>query len=527
MKITCLLLVLIFSLTVKGQSNFVKTDEGKTMVTPTCFTQAGRDNNNFYSLSQMMTHSANCGDLDWKPKFGYYYSGDSVNAQGEIRYECDEKGVLRKMIGTYYYQADSIVVFYNGSYIIPAMNVVDTVIQYVKSGGIYSPNQRYYYNYNLSDNRGDNSYFYDYVVQVWDKNNNYWKNYSKETWHFADPKAGHILEVKRSLADAEDNFTITQSHTKDSLIYDNAGNVKWRIPLVFNGYALVEIGERNEYFYHEDGGPYYETIYYYSSQIGEQWTPNIQSIRSNIEWYYWNGFQDNFWLPFTLGDSYAYTYYHNTMSKLASYDYYGYFWWSTGEWGQTRSDKFAWDVDGTKTHIDSVYTYLEDGDYYLSQTIHNTYNQCGDYTGYVSYIWEGAPEPCIKSYSGNLYNIEYNQYGQAKNFIYLLDSEETEPSIFYTGTRITEFSPVSIAKQPQSSKKLSVFPNPASDNVQIKAEEMMQYVEIFDLTGKMVAFQPVFGNNSLLDVKRLAAGVYLIKATMKEGNIQTEKLIIQ
>lgn len=73
--------------------------------------------------------------------------------------------------------------------------------------------------------------------------------------------------------------------------------------------------------------------------------------------------------------------------------------------------------------------------------------------------------------------------------------------------------------------KVSVYPNPASNNVKISSSVEINKVEVFNLLGKRVVNAGKLNNNDL-DISSLSTGVYLLKLT--SGNaVATKKLIKQ
>ena len=70
-----------------------------------------------------------------------------------------------------------------------------------------------------------------------------------------------------------------------------------------------------------------------------------------------------------------------------------------------------------------------------------------------------------------------------------------------------------------------MFPNPVADKLMIRAEASLQIacVEITDFAGKQIAKLPFNGKD--IDVKNLAAGVYVIKLTELNGGFSAHKFI--
>ena len=78
-------------------------------------------------------------------------------------------------------------------------------------------------------------------------------------------------------------------------------------------------------------------------------------------------------------------------------------------------------------------------------------------------------------------------------------------------------------------KTFSIYPNPASGYVNVKASSVQNNVTvaIYDLNGRIVVNQLLQNtNNAQININSLATGVYVVKIN-SNGNSQTEKLIIQ
>jgi hypothetical protein len=60
-----------------------------------------------------------------------------------------------------------------------------------------------------------------------------------------------------------------------------------------------------------------------------------------------------------------------------------------------------------------------------------------------------------------------------------------------------------------------VFPNPASDNIQFIAEESIQRIEIFDMTGKRVASLNPNHKQALLNTSEWSSRLYVARVMSK------------
>ena len=71
----------------------------------------------------------------------------------------------------------------------------------------------------------------------------------------------------------------------------------------------------------------------------------------------------------------------------------------------------------------------------------------------------------------------------------------------------------------EQSTSLQVFPNPANDILFIEAEVEIEEVVVYDVFGRQQKLSAISGQQSVIDVSELNAGIYIIKINTKEGNI--------
>ena len=80
-----------------------------------------------------------------------------------------------------------------------------------------------------------------------------------------------------------------------------------------------------------------------------------------------------------------------------------------------------------------------------------------------------------------------------------------------------------------SKKGLTVFPNPAKDklNINITGYVGVSEIRIFSVTSQRVITQRTGQTNAVLDMSKLAKGVYLVKVFTANGEVLTQKIIKQ
>jgi hypothetical protein len=73
---------------------------------------------------------------------------------------------------------------------------------------------------------------------------------------------------------------------------------------------------------------------------------------------------------------------------------------------------------------------------------------------------------------------------------------------------------------------LSVYPNPASDRLQVESTTSIESYEVYSITGALLRHGTVGNNSFTLDLEALPTGTYLLKMT-SEGIVQTKRFVKQ
>lgn len=81
---------------------------------------------------------------------------------------------------------------------------------------------------------------------------------------------------------------------------------------------------------------------------------------------------------------------------------------------------------------------------------------------------------------------------------------------------------LSVSEMPETTN-LQIFPNPASDFVQISSKEKIKTLALFDLSGKQVMNDSNPRNK--ISLERYPKGMYLLKITFEDGNIEIRKIV--
>jgi len=77
----------------------------------------------------------------------------------------------------------------------------------------------------------------------------------------------------------------------------------------------------------------------------------------------------------------------------------------------------------------------------------------------------------------------------------------------------------------KSSSLIRIYPNPATDILNIETEEIPDCVQIVDITGKCLLSKKVDSEKFGLDVSFLSKGIYLLKFTYEDGSMGTARFV--
>ena len=143
---------------------------------------------------------------------------------------------------------------------------------------------------------------------------------------------------------------------------------------------------------------------------------------------------------------------------------------------------------------------------------------------FASYDWSGNIN--FKRFNPNTFLLVDNTpitqaFGDVKNIItcgngcYAFNTSDNKVIIINDSTLSTT--------EVETNNKLSIYPNPTTDFLNINSEIAISELKISDINGRII------NNLQFIDDKlyvgELQKGIYLIKITDKNGNISTEKII--
>ena len=398
-------------------------------------------------------------------------------------------------------------------------NYIDTLANY-KSANM-EPIDRSYYEYGIEQTEAP---YITRVFQKWNKSKNRWDNTKKISYTYLDTISWYVIVQELYDSGPDNTFRLWHRETY-SPIYDENNNIS-SVLCQATDYNLDITGKMlYEYYYPADAHDNmtgYDSLYYYWDGPDDTWI--VRGKQTEFTWNRWNGFD----------------YESNQMAS-----FYGWYVSEDGEgWDLWGLQKYWYDMDGIAGSMtDTIYFYSPMYErWYTKAAETEIYNEQGDFCEDRYFEWKyleltgGVLE--LRTYNIDSYLNEYNDNGLLWRY-----------SNYYTGPpkyqdqlvgiwEVTEFADITnaISELPQSGKQsLTITPNPALGAVTISAADEISQIEIFDVVGRVVAsLSPSEGGELsqtqenrqvTFDTGALPKGVYLVRALLKNGKIQTGKVV--
>lgn len=176
----------------------------------------------------------------------------------------------------------------------------------------------------------------------------------------------------------------------------------------------------------------------------------------------------------------------------------------------------------TRDSIIAKYVYNFSHVYFPGMSIHQNWLSWGD-SDYSSFNRNGyaavhtfedvhASSPFIHT-TDDVLGVSVNNMDQVQRF--------TELNL---GLVATLAGLVNTSVDELDADGLVVCPNPASGLLTVKGVDIRQ-VEIYDLLGRIVLKNPCYGEEVLLDLSSLAAGVYVVRVTDATMNVHSHRVV--
>jgi hypothetical protein len=200
-----------------------------------------------------------------------------------------------------------------------------------------------------------------------------------------------------------------------------------------------------------------------------------------------------------------------------------------------------WYTGTYDSNIDTIFLSLNDNpdDLYLFYIEENLYDSYGNYVKYSRIGYDPPDETGHQTMSGVLiykYDYHYTDYGEFgmgcdTSMLWGSkwdDSTHTYDLVFYSAEIITQFVGLTgIDEINDMPKMLTIAPNPVSGIVTISATDEIQQLHIFDITGRLVSSQSPANKQATFDTGVLPQGIYLVQALLKDGRVQTGKVVVR
>lgn len=294
-------------------------------------------------------------------------------------------------------------------------------------------------------------------------------------------------------------------------------------------YSKTELSYNNE-------GLVSEEISYDYEEEDENWEPSTKTnyeydshgkVTKATEQVY--SYEDSSWENSLMLE---YTYYAIT-NLLKCQTEYG---WSYGEWEEYYKTEFEYDGNQNCTELIDYYMSVEDiwiGDE-KSTFEYDTYGNCFKETDYEFNF--NDEDWMITS----VVNITYDNSVPASSIAGL--NFYFEDNLIVIKSKITKIEEVTYDEGEQDSSSVTVFyysgahnvaevggntmiirPNPVAETLIIDNAEMQQ-ADIYSMDGRLVMTER---NAETINVKSLPNGNYLLKVTMKDGQVATQKFVKQ
>jgi hypothetical protein len=467
-------------------------------------------------------HAASGRNPIWRPQRCDYNFNESGDYYFE-KFEYDKEGIMLKITQETYSGDFLAIGTMNQTFRKKGWDFLDTATYYLKENGDFVPYGRRLFNYHYYDRLQIDSFFYEEYSQYWDMQKQEWVYQAKYREDYIDTV---LFQTRRmSWYMFQNGEWITAPYYGYIFQYDSSGVIVSE-QFVMNG----DTARKEDYIFHEDGSVVGSLIY--SRQGDGTWKPVMKTTDYVWKEWYKNGCHNAL---LQVGMDFEYVSIADKRCKLESRNV-----WilnDENEWQQTGFNRKQWDINGTKSNIDSSFNINENVPYLASVGGH-IYNERDDYTQYFSYFYSVPDEQGKQQlldgqdkYYLSLYHETYQEIEEkyAWSWNYNFEYQRWD-SLYRYHEMYSDWIDVSntvISENPSRNSVVSVIPNPSTDNVYITAEEMIYSIELYDVTGRHILSQTGKDKTSELHLADLPKGLYIVKITLQNGSVNTKKLIRQ
>lgn len=92
------------------------------------------------------------------------------------------------------------------------------------------------------------------------------------------------------------------------------------------------------------------------------------------------------------------------------------------------------------------------------------------------------------------------------------------------GTNEQEVSISDLTSTDESRIACTIYPNPASSEITVKSEQIINGISLFDLQGRLIISKPVLGHHATLNISTLPSGVYNLQI-FGNGKKSTHRIV--
>jgi len=479
-------------------------------------------NENTFS-SNFLKHQT-ISDTLWLPASGYEI-GSSGNRSTNYIYEYHENGLLKKFSIYSAYDGELTSSYdFNNTYIDPLIDIPDTIFfnGYIHPlTGEYRPPRRYYYNHR----QADSSYFEEYY-QVWDGER--WQTGQKIYVHLLDTAT--VSEFQHHIEIFDGNGRLLEGG-KVFLTFDDKGNVMEALTELYDiATNQYKVSFKHTYLYDDEGKCHTRNEYSYTASG----TWRIEFKLTNIKWFDHHGF-DNGDLYFFGTLTGLYEGYSpknkNKVSSLEVWRLYG------NTLGLTWIDTIKWETEPFSYHFDHysrVNCIVARWEYACNEHFHTT--ALNDWTYDNFYVLPCDPDPVPARYVLNDFINKYDDRGRRYEYIQNqtvhLSSFPHDSILHLTMTYIIDsftyvLRPVATVELPEDKRTLLIVPNPSGETVRITAGDDITTVSFYASDGRLAYSRNGTGKEMNVNIQGLAKGVYVVQARLRNGTVQTGKVVVK
>jgi hypothetical protein len=446
-------------------------------------------------------------------------------------YEYHENGLLKKFsmydLNT---EEENFMGSYdfNNIYCDPLMDILDTIFTngYVDyDTGEYHPPFRYYYN----NRQADSSYWEEYY-QEWDGTQ--WKSAQKTTYvHLLDTAT--VSEFQDHVEIFDGNGNITRGH-KAFLTFDEQSNVREALIEEYKtSIKQYAVTAKNVYLYDDEGKCHTKEQYVPTSS--DTWKLNTKL--TNMKWFEFHGCDNGDVLfygnPIDIHEDYPL----KNKNKVSTLEYWG---WDNGVFGLVWDDTIKWEIEPLSYNFGH---YSKVG--CIAQRYYKNFNEHYHITVrgelyYVGYLMVPCPDLGPAGYLIDYFTNKYDERGRRYEYIHLntwdIPPDPDYPDTLYKGDITITYvvdsftyvgCPVGIDELLVEKHTLLIVPNPADETVRITATDSIAAITFYASDGRLVYTQNGSGKEMIVNLRGLSQGIYLVQARLKDGGVQTGKVVVR